>query len=360
MNLFVYGTRGIPGIQGGVERHCECLYPLFPPEYKITIFRRAPYIGSQGEKSWKNIRFIDLPSTRIKGLEAFFHSFLCTVVCLFRRPDMVHIHNIGPGIFIPFLKMGGIKTVLTYHSPNYEHAKWNCIAKKILQAGEYLSLKYASHIVFVSRKQREKFGRRIIAKSTWIPNGVLQPTASTATDYIESLGLTPQRYILAVGRITQEKKFDDLIRACRNLHYPGGKLVIAGGIDHATTYTEQIVRMAKENDVILAGFVSGENLRQLYSHAQIFALPSSHEGLPISLLEAMSYRLPAVVSDIPANLEMSIPEESYFKAGDIAALSDKLQDCICRNVQRVCYAMEQYDWNAIAAQTTAVYKKAAQ
>jgi glycosyltransferase involved in cell wall biosynthesis len=358
MNIFVFGTRGIPNIQGGVERHCECLYPLFSGKYKITIFRRSPYIDGEC-KSWRNIRFIDLPSTKIKGFETFFHSFLCVIVCIFKRPDIVHIHNIGPGLWTPLLRLFRLRVLITYHSPNYEHAKWNFFARNILLLGEYLVLKYANQIVFVNQKQREKLGKKIKGESVWIPNGVLPPSLPTSTDYIDSLGIMPQKYILAVGRITQEKGFDCLIKAYGNLSGHDYRLVIAGGVDHVTNYTKQVVKMAKENNVILAGFISGEKLKQLYSYAKIFVLPSSHEGLPIALLEAMSYRLPVIVSDIPANKELGLPPACYFRAGCEQELTKLLREAMSAPFQPVAYDMKKYDWDYIAEQLMRIYEKLA-
>lgn len=119
MKISVLGTRGFPKIQGGVEKHCESLYPLFNAKYQITVYRRKPYVNS--DKTYPNIKFIDLPSTKIKGFEAVFHSFLATLSACFGKSDVVHIHNIGPALFAPLLRLSGKKVVLTYHSPNYEH-----------------------------------------------------------------------------------------------------------------------------------------------------------------------------------------------------------------------------------------------
>ena len=89
MKISVLGTRGFPKIQGGVEKHCESLYPLFNAKYQITVYRRKPYVNS--DKTYPNIKFIDLPSTKIKGFEAVFHSFLATLSACFGKSDVVHI-----------------------------------------------------------------------------------------------------------------------------------------------------------------------------------------------------------------------------------------------------------------------------
>ena len=126
VNLSVIGLRGFPGIEGGVERHCESLYPKLKGDINVTIYRRKPYVSTGG--SYNNIHFVDFPSTKTKGLEPFFHSFLASVHAMLKKPDVVHYHNIGPALFSPIMKLRSIPVMLTYHSPNYEHKKWGYIA----------------------------------------------------------------------------------------------------------------------------------------------------------------------------------------------------------------------------------------
>src|SRR5574344_2095518 len=149
MKSCVFGTRGFPQMQGGVEKHCEALYPLLPSDDKLIIFRRKPYVT--GNVSYSNIKFIDLPSTTLIGVEAVVHSFLATVYTMFLRPDVAHIHNIGPALFSWMLRAVGIKVVLTYHSPNYEHAKWGWFAKHLLLISEKIALLMSNHIIFVNK-----------------------------------------------------------------------------------------------------------------------------------------------------------------------------------------------------------------
>ena len=145
MKVYVFGTRGFPGVQGGVEKHCEYLYMNFPKDIQVTVFRRKSYIHQN--VTYSNIRFIDLPSTKIKGIEALVHSFLCSLVCIIKRPDIVHIHNIGPGFFVPLLRLFNLKVVLTYHSANYEHKKWGWLAKHFLKLSEKIALIFSNKII---------------------------------------------------------------------------------------------------------------------------------------------------------------------------------------------------------------------
>ena len=108
-------------IEGGVEKHCESLYPKLNDDIDITVYRRKPYVQSNG--NYKHISFIDLPSTKIKGFEPLFHSFISSFNVLLKNSDVVHYHNIGPALCSPIVKIKKIPVVLTFHSPNYEHDK---------------------------------------------------------------------------------------------------------------------------------------------------------------------------------------------------------------------------------------------
>jgi glycosyltransferase involved in cell wall biosynthesis len=355
LKIFVFGTRGFPDIQGGVEQHCENLYPLIASETcLITVFRRKPYILNR-DKNFSYISFIDLPSTRIHGFEALYHSFLCTIICILKRPDIVHIHNIGPGIFIPFLKIAGLKVILTYHSPNYEHNKWSIIAKYFLKLAEFLSIKFSDKIIFVSLHQKKKLGDK--KNFIQINNGVKVFPSSDNNDYIKYLGLEKKNYVLTVGRFVREKGFDLLIRAFSKISQKGVRLVIAGDADHETAYSLQLKELAKVHDVVLAGFVIGEKLRQLYCHSRLFVLPSYNEGQPLSLLEAMSYHLPVLASNLPANLQINLPEDKYFLTGDEESLIEKLNQQLSSDFEYIDYDLTLYNWNRIALQTAEVYQE---
>lgn len=355
MKIFVIGTRGFPDIQGGVEQHCESLYPLLAStECLITVFRRKSYVVNK-DKTYNNIRFIDLPSTRIPGFEALYHSFLCTIICILKRPDTVHIHNIGPGFFVPFLKIAGLKVVMTYHSPNYEHVKWSVFTRHFLKFSEFLSTKFSDKVIFVSLYQKDKLGNK--ENFIHINNGVKVFPLINGDDYIKNIGIQKKNYVLSVGRFVEEKGFDLLIRAFSKREQRGVQLVIAGDSDHETVYSARLRDLAKVNDVMLPGFVRGEKLQQLYNHARLFVLPSYNEGQPLSLLEAMSYRLPVLASNIPANLQVSLPKDSYFTSGDEQSLLERLDQKLNTDFDEVSYNMTPYNWNQIAIQTKNVYEQ---
>ena len=358
MNIFVFGTRGIPDIQGGVEKHCEELYSAMPVNFLITLFRRKPFINKDATTFYNQIRFIDLSSTKIKGFESLYHSFLAALYCIFHRQDIVHVHNIGPGIFIPLLKLFRRKVILTYHSANYEHEKWSWFAKIILKAGEKFAISCADAVIFVNRDIFKKIGAKFPEKSFYIPNGVQFIERSEQTDFLKKYDLVPQKYVLAVGRITPEKGFDYLIDAFLSLPDKTYKLVIAGDVDHITSYSKMLYdKVQGQNNIVMAGFVIGEELRQLYSHAKLFVLSSYNEGFSLVLLEAMNYKLNVLVSDISATRAIALPDDFYFRAGDTENLLQKLSQKLSEPYSSINYNLTKYQWDNISAQTAEIYQQ---
>ena len=354
MNISVFGTRGFPSIQGGVEKHCEYLYQRLARSHTITVYRRKPYVCS--DERFDNIRFVDLASTKIKGFEPLLNSFLATLHVLFSRTDIIHIHNIGPAFFTPLLRLAGKYVVLTYHSPNYEHRKWNAFGKSILKLSEAIALRYAHAVIFVNKFQMDKFMRRKYAAKLFnIPNGIEQPVVSTNNNFLKKWNLTEANYILAVGRITPEKGFDTLINAFLKID-TDYKLVIAGSAESETNYLNQLIALSDPERVIFTGFVHGEPLQQLYSHAGLFVLSSINEGFPIVLLEAMSYGLPVIVSDIPATRLVDLHESCYFSPDDEIALAGLLEKRLNQKFSPITYDLEKYNWDTIAGETVRIYK----
>lgn len=364
MKVAVIGTRGFPNIQGGVEKHCESLYPLIAekdPRIIVTVFRRKPYVSINAITSGEcGIVFRDLWTIRNKYLETLVHSFQAAIICLFKRPDLVHIHNIGPALVLPILKLAGLKVVVTYHSDNYNHEKWGIVAKKILKAGEWLVGRMAARIIVVSKRQLALFDDKFRVIN--IPNGVTISEPSTSAEIIPAQGILPGQYILAVARFVPEKGLDLLVKAFKS--YNGDlKLVIAGDADHETTYSRDLKQqMTGDSRIIGTGYITGDRLTWLFSNARLFVLPSRHEGLPIALLEALGYGLPVLASDIPANKELELPDERYFMAGDAEDLLCKLEtltDIMMPHKEKEGQKKrisESYDWNIVAEKTLDVYK----
>jgi len=349
----VIGTRGFPGVQGGVEGHSRQIYTRMRG-INVRLYRRKAYLTPRSAQHFDGIQYVDLPSTRIQGFEAVWHTLLSVLHIMRHRPDVVHVHNIGPGMFVPLLRLMRLPVVLTYHSPNYEHSKWSRPARWLLRGCEWLSLRFSNRIIFVNKYQMLKYSEDVQRKSIYIPNGISTARVSTSTTFLDEHGIQPRNYLLAVGRLSPEKGFEYLVQAANAL--PEVKqVVIAGTNDHNNGYLDTLLRLDTGKKVIFTGYTTGENLSQLYSHARAYVLPSLNEGFPMVLLEAMSYGLPLTVSDIPGNRQVELPDANYFKPADVTALALAIRQTLSLPDQRIHYDLDKYDWQSIADLTQQQY-----
>ncbi|MBR3609092.1 MAG: glycosyltransferase family 4 protein [Bacteroidales bacterium] len=358
MKIVVTGTRGIPGIQGGVESHCEELYPLLVDEnHQVVVVRRKEYISKGYETTeYRGVKIKDISCLRTKHFEAVIHTILAVLYARFTNADIVHIHAIGPSIIVPFARLLGLKVVTTHHGPDYDRQKWGKFSKWILRLGEKWGAKYSNRVIVISKHIKNIINTKYPSQKQvhLIHNGVNLSCTSNSADYLKELGLEKGSYILAVGRFVEEKGFDLLIDAYKNIGCKK-KLVIAGGADHESKYSLKLKEMAKENGVILTGFIQKDKLSQLYSNTKLFVLPSYHEGLPIALLEAMNSKADVLVSDIPANAEVGLDKDCYFECGNLKSLEKQLTLKLASESNEVEYDMSKYNWSYIAQQVKDVY-----
>jgi glycosyltransferase involved in cell wall biosynthesis len=357
----VLGIRGMPSVQGGVETHAEQLYErLAHLGCDVEVLVRTPFVPSS-RRSFGSIRIRRIWSPRTSGFEAVIHSLLGVLYAAVVRPDILHIHAIGPAIVTPLARLLGLRVVVTNHGPDYDRDKWGPFAKWVLRTGESFGMRSANARIAISRVIEQLIHARYGRDSDVIPNGAVPVSLQTDSNEIERFGIQRGRYFLQVGRIVAEKRQLDLIQAFALARTPGWKLVLVGS--GAGEYTDKVRAAAREAGVVLAGYQRGTALAQFYTHAGAFVLPSSHEGLPIALLEALTYGLPVLASAIPANLEIGLPSTSYFPVGDVKALAARLVavaraplDEAARESRRH-WVIEQYDWARIAKQTYAVYHR---
>ncbi len=351
-------------MQGGVESHCENLYPrLARRGCEVVVLTRKPYVDpTRTFFEGVELRAIDCPKS--KYLEAIAHTFKGVLMARRMKGKILHLHAIGPSLFAPLARLLGMKVIVTHHGPDYKRKKWNFFAKAFLRLCEWAGVTFADRLIVITRDIQEDLRRKYHKDSTVIPNGVVvAPAKNGSGELAAKFGLQKERYILAVGRFVPEKGFHDLIDAFARLDAPGWKLVIAGGADHEDSYSQSVREKALMNSsVVLTGFLKGDALRELYGQAGLFVLPSYHEGLPIVLLEAMSHGLSCLATDIPANRNVGLSEDRFFAPGNVSDLAEKMrvflnsplsQEARARQIDGI---LENYDWEKIADQTLRVYK----
>ncbi|MDE6000110.1 MAG: glycosyltransferase family 4 protein [Bacteroidaceae bacterium] len=344
---------------GGVETHCEELFPrIVRKGANVMVVRRASYVHD-GLKEWNGVRLVDIATPRKKSFEAIVHTFRAINKAKKLGADVLHVHAIGPAMLVPYARLLGMKVVFTHHGPDYDRDKWGTSAKIILKLGERMGCVFANDVIVISDVIRnlvaKKYGRT--ERVHLIYNGVPSPEKCDYPDYFKELGIEEGKYILAMCRFVPEKNLHHLIEAFGRIDTKGCKLVLVGDTDFEDEYSRKLKAQAREKGVVLTGFIKGKKLHALLTHCRCFCLPSSHEGLPIALLEAMSYGVPVIVSDIPANLEVGLEKSCYFPVGNVGALSEKLQQKIDGGVHRQSYDMRKYDWDAISDQVLLVYRR---
>ena len=367
MKIVVTGTRGIPHIMGGVETHCEELLPrLAQMGYDMTVIRRTRYIREENPLTeWKGVKIIDIDAPKAKAFEAIIHTFRAINKAKSLGADIVHIHSIGPSLLAPYARLLGLKVVMTHHGPDYNRAKWGKLAKMMLRLGERLGCKFANHVIVISNAIKtlieERCGRT--KDVTLMYNGVPRPEICSYPDYFDELGIEAGKYILGMCRFVPEKNLHHLVDAFlllkKSRRIPEDmRLVLAGDTDFEDDYSKTLKKKAKENHVVLTGFIKDRKLHSLLTNASCYCLPSSHEGLPISLLEAMSYNIPVVASDISANMEIGLDDCHYFPCGNIEKMADRIEEMIS-HTDKINYDMRHYNWDIIAKQAAEVYNKVA-
>lgn len=300
---------------------------------EVTCYNRSGHhvsgveYDSVDETEYKGITQKYVPTIEKKGLAAVSSSFFAALCSAFGKYDVVHIHAEGPAFFSCLPKMLGKRVVVTIHGIDWQREKWQSgFGSKFIRQGEKNAVKYANEIIVLSKGVQEYFKETYGRETHFIPNGVNRPQIRKANLITEKFGLKKDSYILFLGRLVPEKGIRYLVEAFKNVN-TDKKLVIAGGSSDTDSFMAELKELAKEDDRILfAGFVQGEMLDELYSNAYIYTLPSDLEGMPLSLLEAMSYGNCCLVSDIPECTEVVENKALIFRKADVQDLQSKLQD----------------------------------
>ena len=369
MKIAMIGHKRIPSREGGIEIVVEELSKrLSKAGNTVVAYNRsgAHVSGAQFESESKNLHGVQLktvPTPQKKSLNAIVYSFFATLRACFGRYDVVHFHAEGPAAMCFLTKKLGIKTVVTIHGLDWARSKWGGFAEKFLKFGEKTAAKYADEIIVLSKSVQNYFLEAYGRKTTYIPNGIERNEAVPCDIINKKYALEKDGYILYLGRIVPEKGIHYLIDAYKGLECKP-PLVIAGGASHSEEYFKSLKKQAEGQNIIFTDFVQGKELEELYSNALIYVLPSDLEGMPISLLEAMSFGCCCLTSDIDECTEVCEDKALYFEKSNTEDLKSKLsyllenRDIIDKYRENSAeYITKKYNWDEIAEKTFELYKK---
>lgn len=364
MRICAIGLRGIPDVMGGIETHCEHLYPRLSrldDAMDIVVIGRKGYVQS-GE--WEGVRVVSLWAPRFMSLETVVHTPLAILYArLFLKPDLIHLHAVGPGFFTPFARLLGIRVVATHHGPDYERPKFGRFGRWFLRTGQTMMARFANEVICVSSGIHAMLAKRFPQRKdrfVTIRNGAppMPEEEPAAGELLESLGIAAQKYILCVGRLDPFKGFNDVIEAFRLAQPEGLKLVIVGGSLGDDAFATELMAAASD-DIVFAGARSTAEVLTLYRNAALFVHPSYLEGFPIVVLEALAADVPIVASDIPPHLEVGLDPECYFPKGDVQALSEILaeSDFTRFRCSRRDEILDDNDWDSVAGRHRDIFRK---
>lgn len=355
MKICAIGLRGIPDVMGGIETHCEHLYPRLArldDRIEITVIGRSGYSKS-GRVS--DVRVVTLWAPRRKALETLIHTPLAILYArLFLHPDVIHLHAVGPGFFAPLARLLGFRVIGTHHAADYDRPKWGRFGRWFLKTGERMLAKYADEVICVSSSIETRLADEYPSakeRFTTIRNGVPPMVFGDrpSEGLLSSLGLERGRYILCVGRLDPTKGFHDALEAFRLAKPPGMKLVIVGGSMGSDDYAAELKASAPP-DCVFTGARPASEVRTLYRNAGLFLHPSYLEGFALVVLEALAANIPIVVTDIPPHMEVGLDGASYYACGDVTGLARILADGNYRRLRcsRRVEILEENDWDNVA------------
>jgi len=361
------GQKRIPSREGGIEVVAyELACRMVQLGHEVTCINRSKKHTSKKElvDTYQGIRIKRVWTYNKKGWAAMTASFFGTIAAAFGKYDIVHFHAEGTCNTIWLPKLLGKRCIVTIHGLDHQRAKWGRWASAYIKAGEKKAVKHADEIIVLSESTKQYFKDVYNRETKFIPNGVNVVKKKNAKLIKEKFGLEPEDYILFIGRLVPEKGIQYLIEAFKGIN-TRKKLVITGDAADVPDFAAKLKQMADDSDkeIIFTGFAQGDLLAELYSNAYIYVLPSDLEGMPLSLLEAMSYGNCCVVSDIPECQEVVEDKAVSFKSGDTKDLKNCLQK-LCENQEQVDYYRQQtadficnkYNWDKVVMNTLELYK----
>lgn len=371
MKIAMIGHKRIPSREGGVEIVVEELSTRMSKiGYVVTCYNRGgKHVMDKNQKQvnlkeYKGVKLKKVLTIDKKGLAAMTSSFFGAFKILFSKNKVVHFHAEGPCAMIPIIKKFSKKKVIaTIHGLDWQRAKWGGFATKYIKFGEKMAVKYADEIIVLSKNVQKYFKDTYNRETVFIPNGVSEPVIRKAEMITEKYDLNKNDYILFLGRMVPEKGIHYLVEAYNQIN-TNKKLVIAGGASDTDTYYSELKEKSKNNkNIIFTGFVQGQELEELYSNAYIYTLPSDLEGMPLSLLEAMSYNNCCLTSNIDECAEVLEDKGVTFKKSDVNDLKEKLQylcdnEDIVKNYKQNAqeFILNKYNWDNVVEQTLELYK----
>jgi glycosyltransferase involved in cell wall biosynthesis len=245
------------------------------------------------------------------------------------------------------------------HGLDWQRQKWGRFAQWCLKQCEGPAAHFPNRTIVVSKTLRQHFRDHHHCNAVFIPNGTNLPTPRPPRK-LQTLGLTPGKYVLFVGRLVPEKGVHYLCEAFSRID-TDVQLAVVGGLSFSQDYLDRLKHYESDR-IRFLDYMYGETLEELWSNAHVVVQPSVMEGLSIALLEALSYGRCVLISDIPENREVAEECSPMFRSQDVDDLKMQLErlladPALVRSYESRARAhiAEHYSWDTVTADTEAVY-----
>lgn len=372
LKIAMIGQKHVLSNEGGVEKVVrEISTRLVRLGFDVTCYdRKNKHVMDSDEdlptlSEYNGVKIKNCFTIDKKGLAAVSSSLIGSLKILFSGANVVHYHAEGPSAMLPIIKfLSKKKVIVTVHGLDWKRDKWgDGFASKYIRFGEKMAAKYADEIIVLSDGVKKYFKETYNRDTYFIPNGVTQPDVLNSKIIGSKYNLNKDDYFLFLGRIVPEKGIHYLIDAYNEIK-TDKKLVIAGGASDTDSYYDELKRKATNNEnIIFTGFVQGQELKELYSNAYVYVLPSDLEGMPLSLLEAMSYGNCCLTSDIEECSGVMEDCGVTFKQSSVEDLANKLQylsdsEKVVQKLKLESspFIIKKYNWDDIVNKTLELYR----
>ncbi|RVT39905.1 glycosyltransferase family 4 protein [Sphingobium algorifonticola] len=349
--VFVVGARGIPDVEGGAEKNAERLFPLMVRRgWDVTLAGIADNLKSS---DYRGVKLVGAPASRLLRTDKLFYYVAAIFMALRRRPHVVHMQGLGSAIMLWAYKLIGARTVVRYGSADYLLPKWGFLGRMGFLFSEF-QLRFADAVIAVTPALADRLAARGIKGNVHVIANATD--ASDDFDGSPPPELPPGPYFLAVGRVTEQKNVHRLVEGF-NLFakdHPEALLVIAGGVDDESYMVQ--VRPHLTPRTLLLGRLPRSSLGALYSGAHCYINSSIHEGSSNAVLEAISWKAPILLSDIPENRDFGIGDAHYFDPEDPVAIASAMARVMADRESLIADPAKFMTWDDVADRTSAVYR----
>ncbi|MFI5047435.1 MAG: glycosyltransferase family 4 protein [Acidimicrobiia bacterium] len=329
MRVAVIGALELPKAQGGVTRHCEEVYARLAAQgHDVTMLCGG---GPKPDVTYRGMRVRSLRTAAGAGWERLTYALQASCAATGGTYDVVHYHSFASSAFCMLPKLRGRRVVTTAHRIEWQDAKWGRLSRWFLRYCEWAAIRFSDALLTVSQALKDDMCTRHprAADTIVVANGVTRPEPAEPAILAE-LGLEPDRYLLAVGRLVPEKGVDtavaaELLHIAR--HDTPVDLVVVGGGRRAGSATERSLHEQASPAGARVHFLGVQEppvVALLYDHSLALVAPSYHEGQPLVVAEAMFAGCCVLASDIPAHLELLGDAGHFFGAGDATGLADAI------------------------------------